>query len=297
MQLISIFTSCRLEGAHVVACAQCEANFVGDGALVKIDQPSVAGEYDASMQVLLQLIWGDGFLSPGGAEEVARLLEGSDITGCHVLDIGCGLGAIDELLVGHHGAGSVIGVDIDPGLLRQMVARIKRAGLADRIRSRLVEPGPLPFADASFDVVFSKDSLVQVPEKTALFAEINRVLRPGGRFIASDWLRGGQGAYSAEMVEFFRLEGIAYNMASLAESVAALRAAGFADVEGRDRNDWYLALARRELTAMEGPLMPMILEAIGADRTDHFIANWRQLLVVLARGELRPAHLRAVRPR
>jgi ubiquinone/menaquinone biosynthesis C-methylase UbiE len=263
---------------------------------VKIDQPSVAGEYDASMQVLLQLIWGDGFLSPGGAEEVARLLAGSAIRGCHLLDIGCGLGAIDQLLVSSHGAGSVIGIDIDPALLRQMDARIERAGFADRIRSRLVEPGPLPFTDGSFDVVFSKDSLVQFPDKPALFAEVKRVLRPGGRFIASDWLRGGQGAYSAEMVEFFRLEGIAYNMTSLAESTAALRAAGFVEVAGRDRNDWYLALARRELAAMEGPLKTAILEAIGADRTKHFIANWRQLVVVLARGELRPAHLKAVRP-
>jgi ubiquinone/menaquinone biosynthesis C-methylase UbiE len=263
---------------------------------VKIAKPSVAGEYDASMQVLLQLIWGDGFLSPGGAEEVARLLAGSDISGCRLLDIGCGLGAIDQLLISTHGAASVVGVDIDPALLRQMDERIARAGFAHRIRSQLVEPGPLPFTDGSFDVVFSKDSLVQLPEKTALFAEIKRVLRPGGRFIASDWLCSSEGAYSAEMLEFFRLEGIAYNMASLPESMAALRAAGFAEVEGRDRNDWYLALARRELAAMEGMLKPAILEAIGADRTKHFIANWRQLVVVLARGELRPAHLKAVRP-
>jgi hypothetical protein len=39
-----------------------------------------------------------------------------------------------------------------------------------------------------------------------------------------------------------------------------------------------------------------MLEAIGADRTEHFIANWRQLVIVLGRGELRPAHLKAVRP-
>ena len=63
---------------------------------------------------------------------------------------------------------------------------------------------------------------MQIPDKAAIFAEILRVLRPGGRFIASDWLRGGSGAYSPEMMEFFRLEGIAYNMASLEESAAAL---------------------------------------------------------------------------
>jgi phosphoethanolamine N-methyltransferase len=268
----------------------------GDEMAVKINQPSVAGEYDASMQALLQLVWGDGFLSPGGAEEVACLLERADISGCQVLDIGCGLGAIDELLIRRHGAASVTGVDIDPALLLQMDARIERAGLADRIRSQLVDPGPLPFADGSFDVVFSKDSLVQIPEKAALFAEVKRVLRPDGRFVASDWLRAGEGAYSAQMLEFFRLEGIAYNMASLAQSEAALRAAGFVDVQGRDRNDWYLALAKRELAAMEGALKPVILAALGAAHTEHFLANWRQLVVVLARGELRPAHLTAVRP-
>lgn len=262
---------------------------------VKIDQPSEVGEYDDSMQTLLQLLWGDGFLSPGGAEEVARVLEGSDIRGCRVLDIGAGLGAIDQLLVAEHGAGSVVGIDVDPGLLRQMDERIARAGLADRIESRCVEPGPLPFAAGSFDVVFSKDSIVQIPDKAALFAEVHRVLRPGGRFLASDWLRGGNGAYSAEMMEFFRLEGIAYNMASLEDSAAALRKAGFVDVEVRDRNAWYLELAARELRSLEGPMRPLIVARIGQEKADHFIANWRQLVLVVRRGELRPGHLKAVK--
>jgi 2-polyprenyl-3-methyl-5-hydroxy-6-metoxy-1,4-benzoquinol methylase len=93
---------------------------------VKIDQPSTVGEYDESMQALLQLVWGEGFLSPGGTDEVAGLLGGSDISGCAVLDIGCGLGAIDQLLVARHGAASVVGIDIDPALLAQMNVRIAR---------------------------------------------------------------------------------------------------------------------------------------------------------------------------
>lgn len=263
---------------------------------VKIDQPSEAGEYDDSMQTLLQLLWGDGFLSPGGAEEVARVLEGSAIGGCEVLDIGAGLGAIDQLLVAVHGAGSVVGIDVDPGLLRQMDERIARAGLAGRIQTCLVKPGQLPFETGSFDVVFSKDSIVQIPDKTALYAEVNRVLRPGGRFLASDWLRGGSGPYSAEMMEFFRLEGIAYNMATLEESAAALCGAGFVDVEVHDRNAWYLGLAERELASLAGPMHALIVGRIGAEKAAHFIANWRQLVLVVRRGELRPGHLKAVKP-
>jgi len=57
----------------------------------KVGQRSEPGEYDDGMQALLQIIWGEGYLSPGGPAEVACLLEGSDITGCTVLDVGCGL--------------------------------------------------------------------------------------------------------------------------------------------------------------------------------------------------------------
>jgi SAM-dependent methyltransferase len=265
--------------------------------LSKVGQLSEPGEYDEGMLALLQIVWGEGFLSPGGAEELTRLLEGSDIAGCTVLDIGCGLGALDELLVTRHHAGSVVGIDIDPALIGLMQKRIEREGLGSRIRGQRVDGGPLPFGEASFDVVFSKDSMVQIPDKPGIFREVLRVLKPGGRFIASDWLRGGTGAYSPEMTEFFRLEGIAYNMATLEESAAALRAAGFVDVEIRDRHAWYLALAQRELESMEGPLKSTIESRIGTERAQHFIANWRQLVVVLKRGELRPGHMKALKAR
>ena len=101
---------------------------------IKTNQASEVGEYDEPMLLLLQLLWGDGFLSPGGAAEVAELLEGSDITGCRVLDIGAALGAVDELLVTQHGAGHVTGIDIDPVMLNRMDERITRAGLRDRPR-------------------------------------------------------------------------------------------------------------------------------------------------------------------
>jgi len=262
----------------------------------KLDRPSEIGEYDDALQALLQLLWGDGFLSPGGADEIRQLLIGSDLRGCHVLDIGAALGAVDALLVSEHGAASVVGVDVDPAMLAQMDQRIARAGLADRVRSQCIAPGPLPFDTGSFDVVFSKDSIVQIPDKPALFGEIQRVLRPGGRFIASDWLRGGAGSYSAEMMEYFRLEGIAYNMTSLEDSVAALRSAGFCDVEVLDRNAWYLPLARRELASLEGPLRSLVVERLGAAKAEHFITNWRQLVLVVERGELRPGHLKARKP-
>ena len=260
---------------------------------VKIDRPSEVGEYDAAMQTLLQLLWGEGFLSPGGAAEVAYLLEGSDIAGCSVLDIGCGLGAVDELLITRHGARAVLGVDVDPGLLATMARRIERAGLQEQVTCLCVKPGRLPLANGSFDAVISKDAIVQIPDKAAVFADAYRLLRPGGSLLVSDWLRGGGGAYSAEMLEYFRLEGLAYNMANVAETTATLARVGFVEIEARDRSAWYRDLARRELAALEGELRPLVAERIGADKAEHFVKNWRQLVLVLERGELRPTHLKA----
>ena len=68
-----------------------------------------------------------------------------------------------------------------------------RAG-ASRIRRitfQVVEPEqPLPFPDASFDVVFTKDAWLHVLDKPALLREVHRVLKPGGQLAGGDWMKG-----------------------------------------------------------------------------------------------------------
>lgn len=79
-----------------------------------------------------------------------------------------------------------MGIDVEAGVLKRARTRVSEAGLEGRITLRQVEPGPLPFNAATFDVVFSKDSMIHIPDKEALFAEVFRVLKPGGWFAASD---------------------------------------------------------------------------------------------------------------
>jgi len=254
------------------------------------------GEYDHAMVTLLELVWGDGFLSPGGPEEVARLLEGSSVEGARVLDIGCGIGGVDLLLARDHGARHVLGIDIDPSLVARAVARAQAQGMAGRVDFEVVKPGILPFPGGSFDVVFSKDAMVQIPDKPALFAEVMRVLTPNGRFIASDWLKGRPGPYSPAMRAFFKLEGLTYNMATPATYRAALARAGFVDIRLDDRNAWYREVARREWQAMQDGLKDRMVELLGPAKHAHFVANWGAMVAVLDTGELRPAHLKARRP-
>jgi phosphoethanolamine N-methyltransferase len=171
-------------------------------------------EYTGDAIAAYELRWGEGFLSPGGAEEVARMLEGADLRGREVLDIGCGIGGADVVLVRDHGAGHVLGIDVERPALDRAAARATAAGLTDRLSFQLVAPGPLPFAEASFDVVFSKDSIIHVADKAALFGEALRVLRPGGGFVVSDWFRGST-RFSEEMTAYVETGHLTFNMVTV----------------------------------------------------------------------------------
>ncbi|PKP75510.1 MAG: SAM-dependent methyltransferase [Alphaproteobacteria bacterium HGW-Alphaproteobacteria-6] len=259
----------------------------------------VAGEhYHGRMIGMLEAIWGEGFLSPGGRDEVARLVAGSDsdLAGRSVLDIGCGAGGIDIALVQDHAAGFVCGIDVEDTVLARARALVARAGLGDRIGCIKVVPGPLPFPPGCFDIVFSKDSIVHIPDKAALMAEVFRVLRPGGRLVASDWLIGHDRVPSAAMAEYIAAEGLDFGMASPARYRAAMERAGFEAIVLASRNAWYRDAARIELARLEGPVGEAAAKIVGRDFVEENIGIWRRMIPVLDSGEHCPTHLSARKP-
>lgn len=252
--------------------------------------------YDDRAIGFLEHLWGEGFLSPGGPEEVGRVLSGVDIAGKQVLDIGCGSGACAVLLVRDHGAAHVTGIDVEDPVCAAARSRADRQGVADRVTIEKVVPGPFPFPDESFDVVFSKDSIIHIPDKAALAREAYRVLGPGGRFAASDWLIGHDGAPSPQMADYIRAEALDFAMASPRRYAEAMRDAGFVDVELVDRNPWYAEVAADELAWLTGPERPALSERHGRDFIDHQVEIWTKLVGVLQSGEHCPHHIRGRKP-
>ena len=245
---------------------------------------------------MLELVWGEGFLSPGGPDEVLRVLDGIELTGRSVLDIGCGVGGIDVLLAERLGAGYVTGIDVEDTVLASARDRVARHGLVDRVGVAKVAAGPLPFPPQTFDIVFSKDSIVHIPDKVALAADVHRVLRPGGWFVASDWLIGHDGEPSPAMQRYVAAEGLDFGMASPAAYERALTAAGFVDVRLVSRSAWYVGVAEHEVAQMSGELYEPAVAAFGREFVDHNIEIWSLMLEVLRTGEHQPTHLRARRP-
>ena len=102
----------------------------------------------------------------------------------HILDLGCGDGQLTKRL-GSTGA-SVVGVDASP----EMVAAARERGVAADVG----DAEALPYARNTFDAVFSNAALHWVRDQDAMMADVRRVLKPGGRFVAE---MGGHGNIAA----------------------------------------------------------------------------------------------------
>ena len=232
---------------------------------------------------------------PGGPTEVAEILQGVDLVNSRVLDIGCGMGGIDILLVKDYGAAEVVGIDVETPVLEKAKQYALEEDLVEKIKYILVEPGPLLFESASFDIVFSKDALLHIPDKKMLFSEIMRVLKPGGLFLAGDWLRGEYENATEHMKEFHKLSSNEFNMVTLRDYATKLENAGFSNVTLRDRNEWYLGMAQKELELIQG-MKSEIVNAVGIEVYNNaWEAFWKVLVETLKTGEFRPAHIRATK--
>ncbi len=112
------------------------------------------------------------------------------------LDIGCGPGVMTLAWAMEHPGQSILGLDADTSMLheaRQMAGRFAKdqALCMDPVLFQEGDAQKLPFADASFASVFSVNTLHEVPDPTAMLAEIHRVLIPGGAYCIRDLHQGG----------------------------------------------------------------------------------------------------------
>jgi len=80
-------------------------------------------EYDDALVKLLELVWGEGNMAPGGEGNVVKIAEGLDMRDKRVLDIGCGIGGPAFFLVRNYGA-NVVGTDLEPQLRPRSEDRI-----------------------------------------------------------------------------------------------------------------------------------------------------------------------------
>ncbi len=194
-------------------------------------------------------------LSCGNPTAIASLREGET-----VLDLGSG-GGFDVFVAGPKvgPSGKVIGVDMTPDMIskasRDIAVYTKHTGL-NNVEFRLGEIENLPVADASVDVVISNCVLNLSPNKSQVWKEIARVLRPGGRVAISDLaLLKPLPPAVVEMVE--ALVGCVAGAVLVSETGEQMKGAGLVDIRLTSKPQYI-----EVMTNWEDPLYRQIVNAL-----------------------------------
>jgi SAM-dependent methyltransferase len=203
----------------------------------------------------------------------------------HILDVGRGIGGPARYLARHRDA-RVIGVDLTPEFVEVARELTRRCGLADVVDFQVGNALHLPIPDGSVDAACLLHVGMNIEDKVGLFAEVRRVLRPGGWFAVYDVMRVGPGK-----IDYPVPWANDANTSFVAEAQTYRRLldnAGFRVEHERDRREFgieFFSRLRPSSTDGPPPLGPHLV--IGP----HFATKVANLVEAMQRGHLAPTEM------
>ena len=197
----------------------------------------------------------------GGRNATVRLAQLAQINGSErVLDLGCGIGGPSRYLASKFGC-QVTGLDLTAEFIALVAMLAQRTRLADKVTYRQGDALDLPFADASFDLVWSQNAAMNIADRDRLYAEMRRVLAPAGR-LALQEIAAGPGGEPLYPTPWASDKSISF-LSTPEATRAALERIGFRAVAWQDTTEEALQQQMARTKALEtGSLPPLGLHII-----------------------------------
>lgn len=224
-------------------------------------------------------------------EELANLLTVS-VTD-HLLDIGSGIGGPARYIAKRFGA-RITGIDLTAEFCAVARHLTRTLGLADRVDFKQGDALAMPFADASFDGAYSMNVAMNIADRAGFYAEIHRVLRPGGWLVLSEIAEGPNGR-PAYPTPWARTAESSF-LATPAQTREGLEAAGFTVSSLRETTEQALAFGARSRAMVERGEKPphRAVQLIHGDLAQEAMANTAR---GLAESRLVPIEVFCRKPR
>jgi phosphoethanolamine N-methyltransferase len=242
------------------------------------------GQYSRTGILRYEMIFGDGYISTGGHETTEYLcvkLGPSLRRGGRVLDVGSGIGGAAIHLARTYGV-EVTGIDLSPEMVAIAHERQKDSGAEVPVTFLLGDILETSF-DRPFDIVWSRDALMHVPDKPRLFARLYDLMAPGARLAITDYGRG-LGAESAEFRAYVAETG--YHLTDPASYGRLLEDAGFTEVQVEDATDRFVGILRRESERLAAHRAEF-LESFSEKDLNYLVDRWAMKVGFCGDGDMK----------
>lgn len=215
----------------------------------------------------------DQFHTRGRAATDDLIAMANPRAGESVLDVGGGIGGSARLLAQEHNCNVTV-LDLTEEFVRAGEMLTERTHLQDRVKFKVGSALDMPFDDNTFDLVWTQHSTMNIADKSKLFAEIHRVLKPGGRYALNEIMAG-----PVQPIYFPAPWATTSDISFLEtpETIhALLESAGFHQIERREQTDLALEFVRQLAAGMgAGKPPPLGLHLLLGDR---FVPGFRNLM-------------------
>lgn len=238
-------------------------------------------QYKAQGILRYERVFGPGYVSTGGLETTKEFVAKLDLKpGQKVLDVGCGIGGGDFYMAENFNV-EVVGIDLSINMIS--IALERAVGLNCAVEFEVADCTTITYPDNAFDVIYSRDTILHIQDKPALFRSFYKWLKPGGKVLISDYCRSA-GTASPEFAEYIKQRG--YDLHDVQAYGQMLRDAGFDEVIAEDRTDQFSKVLERELNAVEKEKERFITDFSEEDY-DAIVGGWKSKLVRVSSGEQR----------
>jgi phosphoethanolamine N-methyltransferase len=206
------------------------------------------GQYSRTSILRYEMIFGEHYISTGGAattDDLCSRLGSSLRPGVRVLDVGSGIGGAAFHLAKTYGA-RVTGIDLAEEMVNIGLDRTAQLGMGASVKFLLGDVLETDFPEP-FDIVWSRDAFMHIPDKPKLFSRLYQLLTPGGRLVITDYARG-KAPGSPEFEAYIKKTG--YSVIEPREYGRLLEAAGFKDVVVDDATPLFVEILEREADSL-----------------------------------------------
>ncbi|CAN1266843.1 Phosphoethanolamine N-methyltransferase [Linum perenne] len=161
-------------------------------------------QYKSTGILRYERVFGQGYVSTGGIETTKEFVGKLDLKpGQKVLDVGCGIGGGDFYMAENFDV-EVVGIDLSINMVS--IALERAIGLKCAVEFEVADCTKKTYPDNTFDVIYSRDTILHIQDKPALFRSFYKWLKPGGKVLISDYCRCA-GTPSDEFAEYIKQRG------------------------------------------------------------------------------------------